>query len=109
MIVRLLGEGQWRVDDSIIGELNSIDREVEAAVAENDQHRLTDALSRLLHTVRDSGEPVAVDALVDSDLILPDESASIEEVYAWLNDGPGEGLVPDKPARKASDHTIHVD
>jgi PspA-Associated protein len=45
----------------------------------------------LLDAVRSRGTPVADDALVDSDLVLPYEGADIDEVRGLLS---GEGLIP---------------
>ena len=56
--------------------------------------RRAKALHQLNAHVRSVGEPLPVDALDESDLILPNGDASVEEVYTWLTD-EGEGLVPD--------------
>ena len=72
MIVRILSEGQWELGDDAVRNLNPLDDEVEAAVAAGDQAQLAEALHSLLEQVRSTGTSVADDALVDSDLILPD-------------------------------------
>lgn len=97
MIVRIMGEGQWRIDDSELDGLNKLDDAVEAAVANSDQEALTGALEALLTHVREVGAEVADDELVDSDLILPDSSVLIEEMRAWLSDqgSDNQGLIPD--------------
>ena len=43
--------------------------------------------------MRSAGTPVPDDELVDSDLILPDVDATLEEVQELLS-GSEEGLVP---------------
>lgn len=93
MIVRILNEGQWTVADGILDELNVVDDAIEQAVDVNDQDRLSQALSQLLDKIRAHGEPVADEDLIDSDLILPDASATVDEVRDWLTDG-NEGLIP---------------
>ena len=40
MIVRILGEGQWRLPEDALTELNALDDAVEQAVAANDADRL---------------------------------------------------------------------
>ena len=55
VIVRILGEGQWRVEDSAVADLNELDAEVERAVAADDQAELSAALSTLLGEVRGNG------------------------------------------------------
>ena len=75
MIVRILGEGQLRVDDAIAAELTAIDRDLEAAVERNDQAALSTALTALLARAR-QGTPLPPDSLEPSDVIIPYEDAS---------------------------------
>lgn len=95
MIIRIMGEGQWDVPDSALSELNSIDGHVEHAVAGGLQEELTEALTRLAATVREHGRQIPDDEIVDSDLIVPDTNATVEEVSVLLADSAaGEGLIP---------------
>ncbi len=94
MIVRILNEGQFRLSDEAIASLNSFDDAVEQAVNAEDQETLTEVLLALLADVRARGEIVPDDELADSDLILPDSEATIEDVRAWLSDSE-DGLIPD--------------
>ena len=91
MIVRILGEGQFRVDDGATAELNQLDADLEAAVEHSDQAAFTAALTRLLAGVRANGAPLPPDTLEPSDLILPSEDSSMDEVRKMLTD---EGLIP---------------
>ncbi len=93
MIARILGEGQWELEDGAAADLDELDAEVERAVAADDQEQLTAALGRLLATVRAHGSQLSDDALRDSDLILPDADATVADVRAMLNP-KGEGLIP---------------
>ncbi|GEM_PF-2798214 len=56
MIVRLMGEGQWRLDDSLEQRLDELDAETERAVEAGDEQALHAALRALHETVRGSGE-----------------------------------------------------
>ena len=56
MIVRLMGEGQWRVDDAVAARLNDLDEQVERAVADGDEAALWRGLQELAEVVRSSGE-----------------------------------------------------
>lgn len=97
MIVRILGEGQFRVDDELLDRLNVLDQVVEKAVAESDAEALAPALAALLDAVRQDGVELEADLLLESDLILPDSDADLEQLRAWLEgpDSPnGEGLIP---------------
>jgi hypothetical protein len=91
VIVRILGEGQFRVDDAVAGELNQLDTDLESAVEHSDVDRFTAALAALLAQVRAKGAPLAPDILEPSDLILPHEDSSMDEVRKLLTD---EGLIP---------------
>ena len=91
MIVRILGEGQFRVDDAATAGLNQLDAELETAVEHNDEAAFAAALTRLLAGVRANGAPLPPDTLESSDLILPGEDSSMDEVRKMLTD---EGLIP---------------
>ena len=91
MIVRILGEGQFNVDDSDTAELNRLDTQLEAAVERNDETAFTAALHGLLDQVRALGAPLPSDALEPSDLILPSPDSSMDEVRKLLTD---DGLIP---------------
>ena len=96
MIVRIMGEGQLEIDDSRLTELNPLDVDTRSdvyslGVESGDDAQFRSALVALLDAVRSLGVPVADDALVDSDLVLPFAEAHIDEVRELLS---GEGLIP---------------
>ena len=93
MIVRILGEGQWDVEESLLEVLNALDAAVETAVEAGDSVAFAPALVALLDAVRSQGTRLEDDSLEDSDLILPPSDATLDEVRAMLTD---EGLVPDQ-------------
>jgi hypothetical protein len=91
MIVRILGEDQFSVDDAAVAELNQLDTDLETAIERGDEAGFTAALTRLLGHVRATGSPLPPDTLEPSDLILPREDSSMDEVRQMLTD---EGLIP---------------
>jgi hypothetical protein len=91
MIVRILGEGQFSVDNEVAAELNRLDSDLEAAVERGDEPAFTQALNALLTKVREQGAPTADDNLEPSEVILPHEGSSMDEVRKLLTD---EGLIP---------------
>ena len=91
MIVRIMGEGQLEIEDAQLQEFNTLDDVLTKAVEGGAESEFRAALSALLDAVRSRGIPVADDALVDSDLVLPYEDANIDEVRELLS---GEGLIP---------------
>lgn len=72
-------------------ELNVLDSSLEKAVNSGDEQAFRPALAALLDRVRSLGTPLAADALVPSDLILPYAEAGLEDVRDMLT---GEGLIP---------------
>jgi hypothetical protein len=90
MIIRILGEGQFQMDDAATAELQALDADVEAAVKRNDQAGLTLALAALLARARE-GAPLPPDSLEPSDVIIPYEDATVDEVRKLMTD---EGLIP---------------
>ncbi len=91
MIVRILGEGQFDITDACFASLNVLDDAVEKAVEAGDEAAFRPALAALLAGVRAEGVPHDPESLDESDLILPPEDASIDEVRDMLGD---EGLIP---------------
>lgn len=94
MIVRLMGDAQYRVDDGLQGHLNDLDQQVARAVEENDEAALWQGLAALAQAVRENGERLPDDSLEPSDAIVPPEDLSLEEARELLT---GEGLIPDLP------------
>ena len=94
MIVRLMGEGQYRVDDDLAQRLNQLDDKVGEAVDAGDEDALRERLRELAETVRSAGTKLADDDLAASDAIVPPEDLSLEEARELLT---GDGLIPDIP------------
>jgi hypothetical protein len=90
-----MGEGQWRVDDSVSVRLNELDDELAKAVEAGDEAALWHGLQALADTVRSNGERLDDADLTPSDAIIPPEDLSLEEARELLE---GEGLIPDVPA-----------
>jgi hypothetical protein len=91
MIVRIMGEGQVRLADSHLTELNKLDDELLAEMENGDGPGFRRTFEALLSKVRELGEPLPDDALEPSDLILPAPEATLEEVREMLSD---DGLIP---------------
>ncbi|MEU1406180.1 hypothetical protein ABZ471_28120 [Streptomyces sp. NPDC005728] len=91
MIVRIMGEGQVKLDDSHFTELNKLDDELLSEMESGDEEGFRRTLSALLDSVRRLGTPLPDDALEPSELILPAPDATLSEVREMLSD---EGLIP---------------
>ncbi|MFD3537067.1 hypothetical protein [Streptomyces sp. NPDC058664] len=91
MIVRIMGEGQWKLADSHFVELNRLDDELLEEIESGDGEGFRGTLVALLNAVRRLGEPLPDEALEPSELILPAPDASLDEVRKMLSD---DGLIP---------------
>ncbi|MFF0788385.1 hypothetical protein [Streptomyces spiralis] len=91
MIVRIMGEGQVRLADGHLAELDKLDEELLAEMENGDGPGFRRTLHSLLSRVRELGEPLPDDSLEPSELILPSPDASLQEVRELLSD---DGLIP---------------
>ncbi|MEU4203989.1 hypothetical protein [Streptomyces sp. NPDC045470] len=91
MIVRIMGEGQVKLDDAHFVELNKLDDELLEEMESGDEPGFRRTLSALLDAVRRLGAPLPDDSLEPSELILPSEDATLDEVRQMLSD---DGLIP---------------
>jgi hypothetical protein len=92
VIVRLLGEGQFRVDDGLASKLNELDDAVMQAVDAGDEKALWQGLQTLAEAVRSNGTRLSDEELVPSDAVIPPEDLSLDEARDLLSD---EGFIPD--------------
>jgi len=95
MIIRLMGEGQFRVADDELERLNEIDNAVVAALEGGDEAGFRERLEALHRSVRELGEPLDLADLSASDLVVPPADLSVEEARELFS---GDGLIPDLPA-----------
>jgi hypothetical protein len=92
VIVRLMGEGQWRVDDGLRGRLEELDTQTEAALDAKDAKALQAALQAIFDAVQENGERLEDDFLAPSDLVVPPANLTLDEAHELMH---GEGLIPD--------------
>ena len=90
-VVRILGSGQFRLDDAEIGHLNELDNAVASAVAAGYGAAFERSFGELVAHVRESGTPVHDGALVTSDHVLPAADTTHEEAREAF---AGEGAIP---------------
>jgi hypothetical protein len=95
MIVRLMGEGQFQVDDSLVDNLNELDDRAQAAVEAENEPELDRLLDEMWSLVREQGERLADDDLSTSDIVIPPSDLTLEETRRLFSH---EGLIPDPPA-----------
>lgn len=95
MIVRLMGAGQYKLDDACLEHLNRHDAAATAAIDAGDQTRLETELKAMWGLVQREGTPLPDDSLDASDALVPPDDLSLEEAGRLLGD---EGFVPDLPS-----------
>ena len=95
MIVRVMGEGQFTIDDEVAKGLNELDQQAERALEAGDQEQLSALLRRMADAVRTNGARLPDDDLSASEAIIPPDDLTLDEARELLADG---GLIPDLPA-----------
>ena len=86
MIVRVLGDGQYELDDVEAEEYTSLDDALGRHIDEGDEDAYRRDLDSLLEYVHRNGTPLGDDDFRPSDQALPDPSSSLAEVKALLEE-----------------------
>jgi hypothetical protein len=94
MIVRILGEGQYAIDNSDRGVLDGLDATLMETVDGGDEEAFGAALASLIAEVRRLGRPVPDDNFSTSDLVVPFSDSSLEETKGLLAE-PGADAASD--------------
>ena len=92
MIVRIMGEGQYRLSEDTIERVNGLDNAAVAAVDSQDEDAFHEAFEELLDIIRKEGEHLGDEEIETSDVIVPPADTSFEEAAAEFT---GDGLIPD--------------
>lgn len=94
MIARLMGEGQYRIDEALLQRLNELDDRATAALEAGDESELDRRLEEMFEVVRSEGERLPDEDLSPSDILIPPSDLTLEETRELLSD---EGFIPDLP------------
>jgi len=92
VIVRIAGEGQYRLPDSDADRLNQLDNRAVSAVEQGDETGFGELWAQMLALVEADGEEIGDEELLPSDVILPPRDSSFAEAAGEFT---GEGLIPD--------------
>ena len=95
MIARLMGEGQYEINEALCTRLNDLDDKAVAALEANDEEQLDAFLDQMAELVRSEGTRLADDDLSASEIVIPPSDLTLEETRLLFSD---HGLVPDLPA-----------
>ncbi len=85
MIVRILGDTQYTIDDTAAPELDALDAPLGSALDENDEVAFAAALDAVIAWVRAHGEVVDPATILPSDLLLPAPGTDLDEVRTLLD------------------------
>jgi PspA-Associated protein len=92
VIVRISGEGQFKLPDEDSQRLNELDNRAVNAVEQGDETGFKELWSQMLEIVATDGNAVDAEELVESDVILPPRDISFNEAKGEFT---GDGLIPD--------------
>ena len=92
MIVRISGEGQFKLPDEDAERLNELDNRAVSAVEQGDETGFKELWSQMLEIVASDGNAISADELIESDVILPPRDISFDEAKGEFS---GDGLIPD--------------
>ena len=92
MIVRISGEGQFKLPDGDAERLNELDNRAVSAAESGDETGFGELWQQMLALVETDGEALDSDELVESDVILPPRDVTFAEAQGEFT---GEGLIPD--------------
>jgi len=88
MIVRILSENQYRIDDSHMQAIAELDNELLDAVHQDNHDHFHRLLNQLLNLIRQHGQQVPDEELVTSDLIIPAPDMTLAEAKKYLEATP---------------------
>ncbi|BDC36264.1 PspA-associated protein PspAA [Candidatus Methanoliparum sp. LAM-1] len=91
MIVRIMTDHQYEVDDSLLEELNEIDNRI-VSLVEKDDESFIDDLKKLIKIVKERGKILDDSLLKNSEIIIPPEDIRLDEAKKIFM---GEGIFPD--------------
>jgi hypothetical protein len=95
VIVRLMNEGQYRIDEALMDRLNELDERAQAAADSEDEPELDRVLDEMWQLVQAEGERLPDDDLSASDAAVPPSDLTLEETKRLFAE---EGFIPDLPA-----------
>jgi len=92
VIVRIMGEGQYRLGEDVLARVNKLDNAAVAAVDGDDEDGFHAAFEEMLDVIRNEGDHLGDEEIETSDVIVPPPDTSFAEAAAEFT---GDGLIPD--------------
>jgi hypothetical protein len=94
VIARLMGDGQYEIDEALCTRLNELDDKAVEALEANDEEQLDAFLDQMAELVRSEGTRLADDDLSASEIVIPPSDLTLEETRQLFSE---DGLVPELP------------
>jgi phage shock protein A len=95
LVVRVQGSGQYRLGQAEADDLHALDHQLTDAVQANDSSKVHALLGQMIALVQTRGQSIGSGEVVTSEVILPPESVTVEEVHALMHEhGLVEGATP---------------
>lgn len=85
MIVRILGDRLYEVPDSELPEIEKLDQAMDSAMKSGDEATFSSALTELVTKIKGACSPLADDDERKSDLVVPHEGSTLQEVRDMLD------------------------
>lgn len=90
MIIRILGIGQFKLDDRHIESLNKIDNQIVEHVSKGREKEFRADLVRIISMIQEMGAPIDPAEIISSDIIIPPADMTLEEAKQVFS---GDGLI----------------
>ncbi|MBD0359285.1 MAG: hypothetical protein ICV56_01050 [Nitrososphaeraceae archaeon] len=94
-IVRIMGKGQYKVNEETVKKINDIDNAI-VQILQNadrsDDQEFKTKIADLVQIIISKGQRLDDKEIVESDIIIPDSDISIDEAKKVFE---GEGIIPD--------------
>ena len=86
MIVRILTEDQYRLDDAHLPTIARLDNEMEEAASKGDEAQFSALLHQLIMFIREQGKVVPHEELVTSQMLIPPADMRMEEAKKYFEE-----------------------
>jgi hypothetical protein len=90
MIVRIMGQGQYKVDAELMERLNAIDNRIVAHVSRGDEKEFRKDLALLISVIKERGQPLDKTSILSSEVIVPPQDLTLKEATKIFS---GQGLI----------------
>jgi hypothetical protein len=103
IVVRLAGQGQFKINRDLLDKVNDVDNSIvdlfegiDSNVNNNDakakQKDLKEKIMQIIQLIKENGKPIENKEIIQSDIIIPNADISFDEAKKIFR---GEGLIDD--------------